>query len=109
MNHKTIDTSLQHGRSDVYYAEIRAYFTGDGVFRHRFRAYINRNFYDDQSVANIEKWSDDRGWLLIASHPIHDFPCASIKVTQPLTDGSMDLLSKSAEQLFQIGERFINF
>lgn len=109
MKHRTLNTSIKQRRNTINYTEIRGYFTEAGRVQHRFRAHIQRDFYEDQSYANIEKWSDENGWLLIASQPITEFACASIRVGTPITDDCVALLSESSDQLFLIGETFMNF
>lgn len=89
------------------YHSIRAYSTGDSVIRHRLRAFICQDFYDFQSYAKIEKWSDEKGWLPIAQHKIEEFPCHLVK-GKPTNDESVTkAFAESAEILFGIGEKFV--
>ncbi len=89
------------------YHSIRAYSTGDSVIRHRLRAFISQDFYDLQSYAKIEKWSDEKGWLPIAQHKIEEFPCHLVKGKPSDSELVTTAFAESAEILFEIGEKFI--
>ena len=119
-NHKTIDLSVRNVGQSWLWDEIRLYESvemidpddsesgwGESTY-HRLRASIRRNAYNDQSYANIEKWSDERGWVIINSHGIAEMPCASVSyVMKELDDDKQDLFIQTADFLFGIGERFI--
>ena len=105
----TIDSGFPYIKDNFTrtYHSIRAYSTGDSVIRHRLRAFIAQDFYDSQSYAKIEKWSDEKGWLPISQHRIEELPCHLIK-GKPSDDESLNkAFAESAEILFEIGEKFI--
>ena len=96
-----IDLSVRNANQSWVWQEIRKY---DG---HTLRANIRRNAYDDQSFANIEVFSPTAGWLVIASHPVSDFPCADVSYTQrDMSDAMGDKFFATTQDLFRIGEQF---
>jgi hypothetical protein len=106
-----IDQTTYRHEHTAYHREVRnyAYVNGDG--RHTYyklRVDIARNFYDHQSYARIQKWSDTQGWLLIESHPITDVEAKKVqKVTGELNEADLLAFGDTAERLFLIGERFM--
>jgi len=106
-----IDQTTYKSKQTWFHREVRnyAYVNGDG--RHTFyklRADIARDFYDFQSYARIQKWSDTQGWLLIESHPITDVEANKVrKVAEELNDADHLAFGDTAERLFLIGERFM--
>lgn len=102
---REIDLSVQNANHSWIWQQIREYSNKQV---HRLRANIRRNAYDNQSYANIEKWSDERGWVIISSHPVTDYPCAKVSyVTKELTDNDHESFIRTAEELFAIGVTFI--
>ena len=67
------------------------------------------NAYDDQSHANIEQFSDQKGWLVIASHPITKYAVSKMSYVWEMTDDRRDLFSDCSDRLFKLGEAFIGF
>jgi len=101
---REIDLSVRNADNSWYWQQIREYSNKQV---HRLRANIRRNAYDNQSHANIEKWSDERGWVIISSHPITDYPCVKVSyVTKELTDNDHEWFIQTAEELFTIGVTF---
>lgn len=116
IQYTTIDLSVQNVHQSWCWEEIRCYTMTDihddetlGVAHTKLlRANIRRNAYDDQSYARIEQWSDERGWMVVASHPIAKLPCAKVSYThKELDDDKQDLFIQTTDFLFGIGERFI--
>ena len=102
---REIDLSVRNADHSWYWQQIREYSTKQV---HLLRANIRRNAYDNQSYANIEKWSDERGWVIISSHSITDYPCAKVSyVTKELTDNDHEWFIQTAEELFTIGVTFV--
>ena len=102
---REIDLSVRHAENSWYWQQIRDYSNRE---THRLRANIRRNAYDHQSYANIERWSNERGWVIISCHPITDYPCAKVwSGREQLTDNDHEWFIQSAECLFAIGVKFI--
>ena len=98
-----ISVKYQSQSQSWYWQEIRDY---GGV---KLRANIQRNAYDDQSYANIEQFSDQKGWLVIASHPITKYSVSKMSYVWEMTDERRDLFRDCADRLFKLGEAFIGF
>jgi hypothetical protein len=98
-----IDISVKYQSQSWHWQEIRDY---GGV---KLRANIVRNAYDDQSHANIEQFSDQKGWLVIASHPITKYAVSKMSYVWEMTDDRRDLFSDCSDRLFKLGEAFIGF
>ena len=102
---REIDLSVRHAENSWYWQQIRDYSNKE---THRLRANIRRNHYDNQSYANIERWSNERGWVIISCHAITDYPCAKVwSGREQLTDRDHEWFIQSAEYLFAIGVKFI--
>ncbi len=102
-NYELIDICLKYQSQSWCWEEIRDY---GGV---KLRANIKRNAYDEQSHANIEQFSDQKGWLVIASHPIKKYSVSKISYVHEMTDDNRDLFKDCANKLFKVGEAFIGF
>jgi len=101
---REIDLSVRNADNSWYWQQIREYSNKQV---HRLRVNIRRNAYDNQSYANIEKWSDERGWVIISCHAITDYPCAKVSyVAKVLTDRDHEWFIQTAEELFTIGVTF---
>jgi hypothetical protein len=98
-----IDISVKYQSQSWYWEEIRDY---GGV---KLRANIRRNAFEEQSHANIEQFSDQKGWLVIASHPINKYSVSKISYVHEMTDDNRDLFKDCANKLFKLGEAFIGF
>ena len=106
--YETVDESIRNNENYWYWQEIRRYSLENADGTCLLRANIRRNAYYHQSYANIEKWSDERGWLVIASHAITEYPCARASyVTKELSDDDFEAFIETARRLFAIGEDFI--
>lgn len=101
--YELIDISVKCQSQSWYWQEIRDY---GGV---KLRANIQRNAYDDQSYANIEQFSDQKGWLVVASHPITKYSVSKMSYVLEMTDERRDLFRDCADRLFKVGEAFIGF
>lgn len=98
-----IDLSVRNSGQSWYWQQIRKY-----NIVQRLRVNICRNAYDHQSYANIEKWSDERGWVIISTHSITDYPCSKVSyTTKELNDTHHEWFIQSAERLFAIGMKFL--
>ena len=108
VGYETVDESVKNNENSWYWQEIRRYSLENADGTCLLRANIRRNAYDHQSYANIEKWSDERGWLVIASHAITEYPGARASyVTKELSDDDFEAFIETARKLFAIGEDFI--
>lgn len=108
VGYEMVDESVKNNDNSWYWQEIRRYSLENADGTCLLRANIRRNAYDHQSYANIEKWSDERGWLVIASHAITEYPCARASyVTKELSDDNFVAFVETARELFAIGKDFI--
>lgn len=108
MDYEQIDVVLYNKQQSWYYKEVRNYTTGVGKSV-ALRVDIRRNAYDFQSWVNLDIFTPI-GWKNIIGHPITDYPQVSEVsfVIENLSDKQAQAFSDCAENLFGIGEKFIN-
>lgn len=64
-----------------WYLESHHEVAGRGPLPVRVRVLVRRNAYDEQSEANVYRWTNDEGWSRFCGLPITTTPAADVSYT----------------------------